>query len=304
MTKQSTAMGRARVEALPLRRISRKSGLFRGFGSSMSDIWAHRELVLLFTRREIKARYSDTSVGLLWSLVRPLAQLLVYYFALGEILGAARGIPSFALFIFLGLTGWTYYTEIISRSTASIVQNQGLVKKVYVPREVFPLSSLGAALFNLLVQMIIFAVATVLFGQIPTVRGLVWALLGLIVLTVWGLALGMLFAAVNVYFRDMEHMVEVILIICFWLSPIVYSYYFVNQKLGDGWLDTLYMANPATVGIITMQRGLWVAGLEDAQPFPPHLLASAGIMIAIGLLFLWLSHRFFARLQGNFAQEF
>jgi ABC-2 type transport system permease protein len=300
------ALGRyERIGRLPLEKIGQKSGVFLGFATSISALWQHRELAFLLARREVKARYSDSSLGLMWSLIRPLAQLLVYYFFIGEVLGAARQIPSFAIFIFIGLTGWTYFAEIVSRATSSIVTNQGIIKKVYLPREIFPLASLGSALFTLAVQGIVFLGAVAVSGGIPSIRSLPYAALGILVLTVFGLAVGTVLSAVNVYLRDVEHMVEVFLIVFFWVSPIVYSFSQVYQRLGDGIGASLYLANPVTAAILGLQRGLWTAGAPGTgiDAFPPHLGQLLLAVLGVSLVLLWAAQRIFARLQGNFAQE-
>lgn len=305
MTSAEALARSERIASLPLEKVGQKAGVFLGFATSISAIWQHRELAFLLARREVKARYSDSSLGLAWSLVRPVAQLLVYYFVIGEVLGAARQIPSFGLFMFIGLTGWTYFTEIVSRATSSIVENQGIVKKVYLPREIFPLASLGSALFTLAVQAIVFVGAVAVFGGMPSVRSLPYAALGLLVLTVFGLAVGTLLSAVNVYLRDVEHMVEVFLIVFFWVSPIVYSFAMVHDRLGDGVGASLYVANPVTAAILGLQRGLWVAGAPGTgvvEAFPPHLADILFAVLGLSLVLLWAAQRVFARLQGNFAQ--
>jgi ABC-2 type transport system permease protein len=288
-----------------LQPVGQQTRFLRGTWSSIADIWAHRELLALLVRRELKARYKDSSLGILWSLVRPLAQLLIYYFAVGQILGVARNIPGFAIFVFVGLTAWTLFTEIVSAGTTSIVNNSGLVKKVYVPREIFPLSSVGGALFNFFVQLVILVVATVAFGQAPWNVNLLYAPLSVCILVVFGTALAIVLSAVNVYLRDVQHFVEVALLILFWASPIVYSYKFVADALQGNWLEQIYLANPITIAVLGMQKALWVQG--STQPtvanWPPDLDARMWIVLAISLVLLWISQRIFSRLQGNFAQE-
>jgi ABC-2 type transport system permease protein len=107
-----------------------------------------------------------------------------------------------------------------------------------------------------------------------------------------------------VYFRDIQHLVEVGLIVLFWLSPIVYSFSFVDSLLAEiPVLRELYLANPITLGVLGLQRGLWVAGAEDGANWPPDLGWRILIAFTVSLVVLWLSQRLFARLQGNFAQE-
>jgi ABC-2 type transport system permease protein len=237
--------------------------------------------------------------------MRPLAQLLIYYFAIGKVLGAARSIPDFGLFVFIGLTGWTFFTEVVSKSTASIIENHGLVKKVYLPREIFPLSGAGSAVFTLAIQFVVLLAACAAFNRFPPIAGIGYVILGLTILVLVGVGVGLITAAVNVYLRDVEHIVEVLLIVFFWASPIVYSFAFVRQALGGGWLELLYLANPVTIAVMSMQRGLWVGGMNDpvAGASAENLLPMALISLAGAVVFLWLAQRLFARLQGNFAQE-
>ena len=129
-----------RLASEPLVPAGPVSGFVGGTADSVRGVWRYRELLDLLVRRELKARYKDSALGFLWSLIRPLTQLLIYYIAIGKFLGAERSIPDFAIYIFTGLTAWALFSEIITTGTGSIVANGGLVKKIYLPREVFPLS--------------------------------------------------------------------------------------------------------------------------------------------------------------------
>lgn len=275
--------------------------LFHGTGRSLREIMEQRELLGLLVRRELKARYKDSTLGFLWSLLRPLSVLTVYYVAIGKFLGAERAIPQFAIYIFTGLIAWQLFQEIVSSSTGSIVGNAGLVKKVYLPREVFPLSTVGSALFNMATQMVILVAATLFFGQIPLGGRLLFVPLSLAVLLAFGTALGLALAAINVYLRDVQYLVEIGTMILFWASPVVYSWRLVSGILNGSWLEAVYLSNPVTLAVLGMQRGLWVAG--TAEPVPAMLGTRLVIALGIGLVLLWLSQRLFARLEGNFAQE-
>jgi ABC-2 type transport system permease protein len=285
----------------PLRPAGPTSGFFRGTAQSVRDIWAYRELLGLLTRRELKARYKDSALGFFWSLMRPLSQLLIYYVALGKFLGAERAIPDYAIFVFTGLTAWQLFSEVINSGTSSIVANGGLVKKIYLPREVFPLSAIGSALFNFVVQLAILLVATLLVGRPPLDADLLYLPLGLVVLLLFSTAAAFLLSAVNVYLRDIQYLVEIGLNVLFWTAPTVYSYEQVHRQLGFGWLGDVYDANPLTNVVIAFQRAVWVRG--DGTPGPDHLWANLLILTAVGAVLVFLCQRVFARLQNSFAQE-
>lgn len=304
MSSSEARLREQRIAALPMQDASATTGFFGGAWRSVVDIWHRRELLTLLVRRELKARYKDSSLGVVWSLIRPLVQLLIYYFAIGQVLGVARSIPSFAIFVFIGLTVWTLFTEIVNNGTTSIVGNSGLIKKVYLPREIFPLAAVGGALFNLMPQLVILVVAMVILGEFPLTLQALWAIPSLLLVIVFGAAVAMLLSAVNVYFRDIQHLVEVALVVLFWASPIVYSYSFV-ATLAEAHpaLLEVYLANPVTLAVLGLQRGLWQAGAELPANWPPELGLRMVIVFAVSLVLLWFSQRVFSRLQGNFAQE-
>lgn len=285
----------------PLRTAGNRSGLFRGFGGSVRDVWEHRELLGLLVKREVKARYKDSALGFLWSLMRPLAMLLIYYIALGKFLGAARDIPDFAIFIYTGLTAWGLFSEAVTTGTGSIVTNSGLIKKVYLPREIFPLASMGSALFNFAIQLAILFVATVVAGAVPTGERWLYLPLSLAVIVVTALGWSLLMSAINVYLRDIQYLVEIALMIAFWASPIVYSWALVQGEVDSPTLQTLYLTNPMTLAIMGFQQTFWVAGAD--QPVPEGLGGMLALWLVAGLVLTFVAQRVFARLQGNFAQE-
>lgn len=290
-----------RLGTLKLQSVGPQPGLVSGTASSLRDIYRYRELLVLLVRRELRARYKNSSLGAVWSLVKPIAQLLIYFIVIGQFLGAARAIPEFAIFVFCGLTMWALFNETVSGGAGSIVANSGLVKKVYLPREVFPLSTVGGALINFAIQLGVLLAATLALGSFPSSQRVLYVPVAVVLMLVFATALAILLSAVNVYLRDVQHLIEIVVLILFWASPIVYSFAFVNTYLEGGWLEELYLANPVTLAILAFQRGMWEAGAD--QPFPDHMLLRLMIAMACSLALLWLAQRVFARLEGNFAQE-
>ncbi|WP_448809352.1 ABC transporter permease [Agromyces bauzanensis] len=304
---ESRQQREARIATEPFNVINGRPGWFAGTTASYGFLWSYRELLMRLVKREVKVRYKDSSLGLLWSLFRPLIQLAIYYFAIGQVLGAARGTPDFGIFVFIGLTFWTLFSEIVAGGTTSIVSNAGLVKKVNIPREVFPLAATGSAIVNFVIQLVVLLGGIFLLSHFRVSWELLYAPIAFLTIVAFGVGLGLLTSALNVYLRDVQHFVEIYLLIFFWLSPVVYPYTFVHNALQGNWLEQLYLANPVTIAIVAAQKALWAAGSEDVggvvQAWPDELELRLLIMLAIGLLFVWISQRVFARLQGNFAQE-
>jgi ABC-2 type transport system permease protein len=291
-----------RLAAVPLRPVGAPSG-FRPteVWASLGDLFSRREMLDLLIRRDLKAKYKDSALGFFWSLARPLMQLAIYFIVVGQFLGASRGIPNFAVYIFTGLTAMGLFTEILSGATNSVVANSGLVKKVYVPRELFPLASIGSALFNFFIQLAILLLATVAVGAFPWHLDILYAIPSLAVLLVYGTAFGLLFSALNVYLRDVQYLVEVGTMVLFWASPVVYSWQMASQIISSPALLEIYTDNPLTLAVLGFQRAFWLDASTLAQP--SGLLLRLVIAFLVGLVLLFLSHRVFLRLQGDFAQE-
>lgn len=318
MTSTAARERISRIEKLPFVAAGAPdAGAIGGFFGGVRDVIMHRSLLDLLIRRELKARYKDSSLGFVWSFIRPLTMLLIYYVAIGQFLGAARAVPQYAVFVYSGLTIWGLYNEIIQGGTSSILANAGLIKKVYVPRELFPLAAVGSALFNFGIQMIVLLGAIVVTGQFPLSWNLLYALAAIIVVVTYGVALALFLSAFNVYLRDIQYLVEVALLILFWASPIVYSWTQVQRvAINHPWVIDVYLLNPMSNAMLAFQKGMWEAGSTTTNigtaavpniikpvDWPAHLDERLLVLFVVGLVLVYVGQRVFSRLQGNFAQE-
>ncbi|ADH91834.1 ABC transporter permease [Arcanobacterium haemolyticum] len=303
--KAPTTAAQQRFERLAsqeMRSVSPDSGFLSGMIPSWITIWEHKNLLWLLVRRELKSKYKDSFLGFAWTLIRPLVQLFIYYFAIGKILGAERGIPDFGVYVFAGLTAWALFNEIVSMGTSSIVSNGGIIKKVYLPREIFPLAAAGAALINFGAQLIVLLTGAFFIRGILIVPFLIYVPIGVAILVVWGSALALWLSAVNVRMRDTQYLVEVGLLIGMWLSPIVYSFEMVKNA-ANSTIAAIYSWNPITIAVSDFQAGIWKQGTLTGAELPSELLARSFTVLAIGLLLGILAQRYFAHAQRNFAQD-
>jgi ABC-2 type transport system permease protein len=304
-SSKPNSVSSARFERLteePMVVAGQPEGVFAGRIGIIRDIFAHRQLLDLLVRRDLKSRYKDSALGFVWTLIRPITQLLIYYVILGQVLGAARNIPEFAVYVFSGLTVYNLFSEMIGGATGSIVSNAGLIKKVYVPREIYPLASIGSALFNFGIQLIVLLAATAVTGSFPLHADLWYFFPSTALILIYGTAFGLLLAAANVYLRDMGYLVEVLLMLLMWASPIVYAWSTVAEKAAHfGWLVTIYTNNPITLAVLGFHRAFWMGG--DESQYPAHMIVNMIVAGLVGLVLVVLFQRVFSRLQGNFAQE-
>jgi ABC-2 type transport system permease protein len=289
----------------PLQRVNAPRSFLRGFWQTVGEVWDYRELLGNLVRKELKVKYKDSVLGFFWSLLLPLFQLAVYWLVMGQFLNAGV-IPVYGVFIFSGLAVWTLFSEILTSATGSIVYNAGLVKKVYFPRELFPLAAVGAALVNFLFQLVILLGAVVVAGfttdQWPNLMYLPAPILGLIVLVLFGTAFGMLLASANVYLRDIQHLITIVMMLWFWITPIIYDVGRVSGKLPKVLFD-IYLWNPMAPVVLSFQKFFWPQGNGTQFDFDGSVYGRLGVLIVVGLALVWFAQRVFAKAQGNFAQE-
>lgn len=229
----------------------------------------------------------------------------MYFIVLGQFLRAAEGVPDFAVYLFSGLTIYAFFSEMVLGATGSILANAGLVKKIYLPREVFALASVGAAGFMFLVQCVVLLGAAIVVGALPSPVQMLWFFPSVLLMLVFGMALGLLLSALNVYLRDVQYLTDVLIMLAMWGSPIVYTWTMVASSFNTlglpSWAFEVYTNNPITLAVLGFHRAFW--GGATPADYPPELGLRMLIAGLVGLVLLFVSHRVFTRLQGNFAQE-
>jgi ABC-2 type transport system permease protein len=274
-----------------------------GRGRGLWDVARHRFLLRLIVRKELRVRYRGSVLGLFWSYVKPAVQFAVYFLALGVFLQLNQMLEDFAVYLFSGLVVLNFFGEAFGNAARSIVRNAPLVKKIYLPRELFPVATTYVAAIHLLPQVVVLFAGALLSGWRPSIAALLSALLGFAVVTVLVTGLGLLLSALNVYFRDFENIVDLLLLVVVWLSPVLYPWSFVRDALGSGWLMQLYLANPLTVAVQLFQRAFWAPGASGSDQLIPDLYTRGLVALVVGLLVLGLGQLAFSRLEGRFAQE-
>ncbi len=275
--------------------------------TKLADYADARELTINLTLRELRGKYKRSVIGWSWSLINPLATVLIYSLVFSFFLkvspdrGSPSGLKVFALFLLCGLLPWNYLANGIMGGMSALVGNANLIKKVYFPREVLVVASLVSWLVSMLIEMGVLAVILLLFGNmvLPWIPA---ALLLMLLQSIFILGLGLMLSVLNVYFRDVQHFIGIILQIWFYATPIVYPINVVDKAAADRDLEvlglglaSLYRLNPM-VGYVEAYRDI----LYDLR-FPPagdiaYLAAWSIATLSAGLLV-------FNRLSGNLAEE-
>jgi ABC-2 type transport system permease protein len=265
------------------------------------------ELLTGLVRKDLKVKYQGSVLGFLWSLANPLLLLVVYTFVFQVVLKS--GIPQFGFFLLSGLLVWNMFAGAVGTSTAAVVGNSGLVKKVRFPLSVLPLSQVGFALVHFGLQLFVLLVVMVVTGRTEFAGPhLALAVPAIAVAVLFTVAVSFLVAGLNVRYRDTQHVVEVVLMAGFWINPIVYSVSLVKTELGD--LYWAYYLNPMAGVVVAMQRALYAQ--NPTLPGGSTVLAADGyafyleklgigalVSAALLALGLWT----YNRLSADFAEE-
>ena len=168
-----------------------------GRGRGILDVFRWSYLLRLLVRKGTATRYRNSVLGWTWSYVKPAAQFVVYYFVMGVVLGGGARTENFAIYLFSGVVAVNLFNEAFSNSTTSIIQNGSLVKKIYLPRELFPIAAIIVALIHFLPQLAVLLVVCIFVGWTPSLLGLVAILGGAILIVMIALGLGLFFSALN-----------------------------------------------------------------------------------------------------------
>ncbi len=250
----------------------------------LSSIVRYRELIWELAVKELKIRYKRSVLGFLWALLNPALMMLVLTIVFSTIMRFA--IPHYAIFLLSVLLPWTFFSQSLSYAVESIVGNGDLIKKVAVPKLVFPVAAIIANLVNLLLSLIPLALLVLVMGH-PFYWTWIYLPVPIIALVIFTLGVTFLFAAANVYYRDFSHIVQVLLSAWFYFTPIIYALDFIPANMR--WLFKL---NP----IIYVINGFRLAVYYGILPRWQSIAAS----FVCAFISLFLGFAVFRKYQDDF----
>lgn len=278
-----------------------------GDKGGLHNVFRQRYLLRLLVRKELQARYQGSVLGLLWSYIQPMVRFLAYFLVIGYIFNLTRGMENFAIHIFTGLVMVHYFTETFSSGTRSIVKNKGLVNKMSMPREMFPVAAMLVSAYHTLPQILILVAGALFIGWGPAPLDFAAGLLGFSIIAVFGMALALLFSAARVFFKDFQNIVETFTVFVMWSVPMIYPYDRIASLFEGSWAEQVYLSNPIANGVILFQQLFWVPTVGPDAEFPAvmpdHLFSRGLIVLAVCLVFLGLAQWIFTRLEGKFAER-
>lgn len=257
--------------------------------SSLKELYDYRQMIFSLVRKDLRGRYKGSVLGFLWTFINPLFQLLVYTIAFSFILPSP--IEKYYLHLFVALIPWIFFSSSVQGGANSIIAAKDMVAKIYFPREVIPISYVTSCFVNMLLSFIIIF-AVVIFSGVG-LNFLAVLCLPVIMLVEYIMALGMamLFSAITVFFRDMEHILSIITMAWIYLTPVLYPIDMIENKT----IQRLFYINPMTSVIVAYRDVLYYAKVPD--------LSTLLIAFGFGVLILFIGSFVFSGLKRHFAEE-
>lgn len=253
----------------------------------LREIYRYREMIFSLVRKDLRTRYKGTVLGFLWTFMNPLLQLIVYSIVFSFVMRVQ--LTSYYMFMFVGLLPWIFFCTCLQGGATSVVSNADLIKKIYFPRIVLPISMVSAAFMNMIFSMIIMFLGLEVSG-IGVSNSLLYFPLLIILLYGLGLGFSFIFSALNVYFRDLEHILGILLMCLFYATPIIYPLELIPPKYLV-WLKF----NPMLHMIKAFQDVLYYKRDPEVQTLI--------VIMLLSLAFIIIGYFVFQKLERNFVEE-
>jgi len=255
--------------------------------SYLKQLYKYRQLLWILTQREIKVRYKQTTLGILWAVLQPLSLMLIFTLVFSYFTKInSEGIP-YPIFSYVALLPWTFFQTAVQFGSMSVVNNSGLVTKVWFPREILPLSSLLAALVDFLISATLL-IGLMIYYHTPITLYIFWLLLLVPLQMIITAGVNLLLAALVVIFRDLKFVIPLGLQLLFYATPIIYSINIIPDRFFK-----LVLANPLT-GLVDSYRKILLQG----QPPNFYYLSSSAIA---GVMLIIAGYWFYKRVDKKFA---
>ena len=271
--------------------------------NGLLEVFRRRYLLRLLVRSTVQARYQGTFLGWFWSYLQPATRFCMYYFVFQVLIGRGSNLYPFAIHLVCGMVLVHFFTETFNGGTRSLVSNRGLIVKLPMPRELFPVATMLVAFWHTIPMLVITVIASVALGWTPEAAGIGAALLAMTLVGVMGLALSLLFSVANVFFRDFSKVTQTLTQFTTFSVPMIYPYSLVAERFAKvPWVADVYLLNPMAEAVLLMQRCFWVPLTEDPdaamlEHLPADLWSRGLIMLALAFVGLGLAQVWFSKLE-------
>lgn len=252
------------------------------------EIWHYKELFYFFTWRDIKIKYKQTALGFLWAILQPLLMMIIFTLFFGRALNVPSQNLPYPVFVFSGLLLWNTFSSGLTNSANSMVNNAQIIKKIYFPRLVIPVSSILVALFDFLMAFILFVPLLIFYKQ-PVSIAAIWSWpFALVISLIATLGPGTLLAALNVKYRDFRYVIPFLVQVLFFLTPIIYPISILKHPA----LQYIIIMSPMYAAVELFRYPL--TGAELHPTYIAISLFSSLVILLVGLIYFKRTEDFFA----------
>lgn len=252
------------------------------------EIWDYREMIISLVKRDLKSKYKGSVLGFFWMILNPLLQLCVYTIVFSVIM--RMDIDKYYLFMFVAFIPWLFFSTCLSGGTGAVFNQQDMVKKIYFPREVLPISFAISQFVNMLLSFVVVFAAVFISGITISLQALLCLPVIMIIEFILCLGITYITSALDVYFRDMGYMMNIVAMALVYLTPVFYSETMVPEKF-----RSLFYLNPMTSITIAYRDILYYGRMPQ--------LRDLRLATLIGIVVLILGHVIFWKLQKHFIEE-
>lgn len=258
------------------------------FSIDLKEIWRYRELFYIFAWRNIKVRYKQTFLGVAWAVLQPIVSMVIFTIFFGNLAKIPSGSIPYPVFVLCGLVFWNFFSNALSQASNSLVENQHIIQKVYLPKIILPISAVITSTVDFLINLVLLVVVLLIFKQTPSWNLLLVVPLAWVVSVIGATGIGLFLSALNVKYRDVRYALPFFIQSLIFVSPVIYGTNIVRDS------NKLIMAlNPMT-GVIEAVR-VSVTGLAN---FNWQLIAisvtSSLLVFIFGVFYFNKTERFFA----------
>lgn len=252
------------------------------------DIYSYREMIHSLVRKDLRGRYKSSVLGFLWTFINPLCQIIIYTLVFSNIF--RMDIDKYYLFLTVVMIPWVFFSTSITGGAMAIVNQQDMVKKIYFPREVLPISYVTSCFVNMLLSFIVVFIVIIISNVKINLLAILFLPIVMIIEYILALGFTMIISACNVYFRDLEHIVGVMMMAWIYLTPVMYDIDYIPENLRG-----IFYLNPMTPIAIAYREILYYGKVPD--------LRNLGLSIIIGVSCLIIGGIIFNHLQKSFVEE-
>ena len=260
------------------------------FSLGLKELWQYRELFYFFTWRDIKVKYKQTYLGILWALLQPLGMMVLFTLLFSKTWKIDTGTITYPIFVLSGLILWNLFSSSVSHAGESMIQHANIIKKIYFPRLIVPGSAVLVALFDFIMGLIIFLAFCFIYKQPMHWYSVFYFAVGILIILLAGFGAGTFLAALNVKYRDFRYIIPFLLQVLFFSSQVIYPLYSVQQT----WLKYLLAINPVNAAIELFRATLSNQAIDTTTISIG--LASTVIIFAVGLYYFRKTEAYFADL--------